>query len=368
MKVLITGGGTGGHIYPAVSIAKKIKTELPDAEILYVGTQSGLESDIVPKEGIQFKTVRVKGFQRKISPDTFKSLMELTLGLNDARNIIREYKPDIVIGTGGYVCGPIVLIAALGRIPTLIHEQNAFPGITNKILSKFVSRIACSFEEAKKYFSVKSKIVVTGNPIREDILSIDRDETYRELNIDPTKKVVLSFGGSGGQKSLNDGMLEYITKKKDDSDIQIIHITGKRFYQSFKTQLEANGIVDLPGNIKIMEYCYDLPKYLVLSDLVVTSAGAITIAEITALGIPSIIIPKKNTAENHQEYNARALEERGASLVILEDELKTVDFSEKLDNLISDVSSLKTMGINSRKIGIADASDRIFSLVEELLK
>lgn len=367
MKVLITGGGTGGHIYPAISIAKKIKQEIPEADILYVGTQSGLESDIVPKEGIAFKTVRVKGFQRKLSPDTFKSLTELALGLNDARKIIRQYSPDLVIGTGGYVCGPIVLLASLARIPTMIHEQNAFPGITNKILSKFVSKIACSFEEARKYFSNKEKIQITGNPIREDLLQIDRADALEELGLDGNAKTVLSFGGSGGQRSLNDCMLDYILKKSGDTNVQIVHITGKRFYESFKSKLEENGMADLPENIRVMEYCYEIPKYLVSSDIVVTSAGAITIAEITALGKPSILIPKKNTAENHQEYNARALEKRGASIVLLEDELAGVDFSEKLDGLISDEEALKHMGSMSKEAGISDANNRIFEVVRELL-
>lgn len=367
MKVLITGGGTGGHIYPAISIAKKIKQEIPDAEILYVGTQSGLESDIVPKEGIEFKTVRVKGFQRKLSPDTFKSLMELALGLNDARKIIRRYSPDLVIGTGGYVCGPIVLLASLARIPTMIHEQNAFPGVTNKILSKFVSKIACSFEEARKYFSDKEKIQITGNPIREDLLEIDREEAITELGLDSNAKTVLSFGGSGGQRSLNESMLEYILKKSEDPSVQIVHITGKRFYDSFKKKLEDSGIKELPQNIRVMEYCYEIPKYLVASDIVVTSAGAITIAEVTALGKPSILIPKKNTAENHQEHNARALEKRGASLVLLEDELSGVDFSEKLDELIGNQEALKEMGARSKEAGIVDANSRIFEIVKKLL-
>ena len=367
MKVLITGGGTGGHIYPAIAIAKKIKQEIPDIDILYVGTKNGLESDIVPKEGIEFKTVRVKGFQRKLSPDTFKSLTELALGLNDARKIIRRYSPDLVIGTGGYVCGPIVFLASLARIPTMIHEQNAFPGITNKILSKFVSKIACSFEEARRYFSNKEKIQITGNPIREDLLKINRLDAIKELGLEESAKTILSFGGSGGQRSLNDCMFDYIMKKSKDPSMQIIHITGKRFYESFKSKLEENGMADLPENIRVMEYCYEIPKYLVASDIVVTSAGAITIAEITALGKPSILIPKKNTAENHQEHNARALEKRGASLVLLEDELSDVDFTEKLDSLISDKDALSEMGMMSKAAGIVDANERIFKVVRELL-
>ncbi|MDO5708140.1 MAG: undecaprenyldiphospho-muramoylpentapeptide beta-N-acetylglucosaminyltransferase [Andreesenia angusta] len=365
MKVLISGGGTGGHIYPAISIAKKIMEKRKDADILYIGTKKGLEADIVPKEGIEFKSIRIKGFQRKLSVDTAKSALELFKGMNDARRIIKEYKPDLVIGTGGYVCGPLLLIASLKNIPTLIHEQNAFPGATNRILSKFVDKIACGFDGTEKYFKTPSKITVTGNPIRAEFQNIDREKIRSELNCD-NKKVILSFGGSGGQRSLNDAMFKLIKDYRDREDIQIYNVTGKRFWDSFIEKLKEEGLNDI-DNSKVMEYCYNLPSYIAASDLIVTSAGAITIAEITALGIPSIIVPKRYTTENHQEYNARTLEEKGASKMILEKDLDEIDFTKEIDSIINNQEVLNNMREKSKEIGIINATDRIYDIIEQLI-
>lgn len=202
MKYLITGGGTGGHIYPALAIAWEIKRRNKDAEILYVGTKKGLESELVPKEGFEFKTIRVQGLPRKLNRKAIKAMKELLLGIKDAKKIIHDYKPDVVIGTGGYVSAPVVYAASKKHIPSLIHEQNAFPGITNKILSRYVDKVLITFEESKKYFKYPEKIVLTGNPIRRDILVVDKRKAYFELKVNPNKPFILSFGGSGGQKSL----------------------------------------------------------------------------------------------------------------------------------------------------------------------
>ncbi len=365
MKVLISGGGTGGHIYPAIAIAKKIKEKNPDVEILYIGTEKGMESDIVPKEGLNFKSIRVQGFSRKISINTLKSAIELLKGLNDARKVIKSYKPDLVIGTGGYVCGPVLYIAAKRGIPTLVHEQNAFPGATNRILSKYVDRVACGFEEAKKYFKDESKLRTTGNPIRAEVLSYERNAVRQEFGIDD-RKVILSFGGSGGQRSLNDAMFELIKAYKDDDSVKIYHVTGKRFKDSFAEKLADSELNDIPKNTDIMEYCYNLPKYLSASDLVITSAGAITIAELTALGVPGLIVPKRYTTENHQEYNAKALEAKGAAKVILEKELDELDFTKEVENIISNQELLDSMKEKSKAIGIRDASDRIYEVLKEI--
>lgn len=368
MRVLITGGGTGGHIYPALSIARKIKMEYKNADILYVGTKKGLEAELVPKEGFRFKTIRVKGFSRKLSKDTFNSVKELFLGLSDAKKIINEFKPDIVIGTGGYVCGPLVLLAALKKIPTMIHEQNAFPGVTNRILSKFVDKIAGSFEESKKYFKDTKKLVITGNPIRQDIIGFDKQIAYKDLNIDPSKSFVLSFGGSGGQKKLNDAMLDVIVKNYDNSNIRIIHVTGKRLYDSFMKELKQKGVNKLKDNIRVYPYFFEVPKALSITDLIITSGGAIAIAEITAVGIPSILVPKAYTTENHQEYNARALEKNGASIVILEKDLNGDLLNKEIINLLSNKEKLKDMALKSRKMGIINADDRILNIVRRLIR
>ena len=194
MRYLITGGGTGGHIYPALAIAWEIKNRYKEAEILYVGTEKGLESELVPKEGFPFKTIRVMGMPRKINLDSIKAIKELFLGLIDSNNIIKEFNPDVVIGTGGYVCGPVVYMASRKKISTVIHEQNAFPGITNRILANYVDRVLVTFEESRKYFKYPEKVIVTGNPVRKSIMDIDKRQAYKDLNIHPNIPLILSFG------------------------------------------------------------------------------------------------------------------------------------------------------------------------------
>ena len=368
MKILITGGGTGGHIYPALAIAKRIKEDYSYAKILYVGTKTGMEADLVPKEGIDFKAIRVKGFTRKISLDTIKSVKELVLGLNDAKKVINDFKPDLVIGTGGYVCGPIVLIAALKKIPTMIHEQNAFPGVTNRILSRFVDRIAGSFEESKNHFKNTSKLVITGNPIRKDIINVNKNLAYKDLNINKNIPFILSFGGSGGQKKLNDSIMEVIKLNQSNEDIQILHVTGKRHYENFIKGLKDKGVeIKDSKNIKVIPYLFEMPKAQSIADIIITSGGAISISEITAMGVPSIIIPKAYTTDNHQEFNARALDEKGAGVMVLEKDLSGQKLNTLIWELLRDENRLNIMARNSKKLGKIDATDKIMDIINELV-
>lgn len=367
MKFIITGGGTGGHIYPALAIAHKIKSEFRNAEILYVGTKNGMESKIVPKEGFNYKEIRVKGFRRKLSLDTLSSMKEVILGLNDARKIIKEFKPNIVIGTGGYVSGPVALIAAINKIPTLIHEQNSYPGVTNRILSRYVDKIAVNFDESKRYFKKPENVILTGNPIRKEFTETNKEKAYDIVNIDKSKKFIMSIGGSGGQKSLNDAMIYFINKNLNNKDIQILHITGNRHYDEFVNTLEKNNI-KLLDNIKIVPYYNNMADGLSVADLVITSSGAITISEITAIGVPSIMIPKGYTTENHQEYNARTLEKKGASKVILENELNGEVLYKLVNELLLDESKLREMRNNSKNVGILNSTDRILNIVKDLIK
>lgn len=368
MKFLVTGGGTGGHIYPALAIAHKIKETFPDAQLLYVGTDKGMESQIVPREGFRFKSIRVKGFRRKISLDTLKSVKELVLGMKDARRIIKHFNPDMVIGTGGYVCGPMVILGAMKGIPSIIHEQNAFPGVTNKILSRFVDCVAISFEESRKYFKKAKNVHLTGNPIRNNFTNIDLDKAYKKFNFKKDIPIVLSFGGSGGQKSLNSSMLGLMNKYSDRKDIQILHVTGKNHYDKFNEALYKRGLNNLSDHIKVVPYLYDMPLALGVSNLVITSAGAITLSEITALGIPSILIPKAYTAENHQEYNARAMEKNGASVVILEKDLNKNILYDTVEELLNNKKKISIMKKKTKALGKLDATDSIMNLIGELLK
>jgi len=367
MKVLITGGGTGGHINPALAIAQKIKASDKNNQILYVGTKDGMESDLVPKQGFDFRTVEAKFLQRKISIENIKTLAVSIKGVAQSMKIISEFKPDIVIGTGGYVCGPVVLAAALKKVPTIIHEQNVFPGITNKLLSKVVDKIAISFEEATKYFKYKDKLVLVGNPVRKEVIEANRMQSRKKYNLKNDDIFIYSFGGSGGQKSLNDSIINVIKEIKNRDKIKLLHVTGKRLKDDFQESLQKENI-KIPSNVTIVDYMYDAPSALSASDLVIGSAGAITIAEITKIGVPSILIPKTYTAENHQEYNARALEKMGAAVVILESELKDNKLLSTIDKIINNSSELSAMSLNSKKLGELNSEEEIYKLILELVE
>lgn len=367
MKYLITGGGTGGHIYPALAIAKEIKNRHKEAEILYVGTKEGLEAELVPKEGINFKTIRVKGMPRKINKESLIAIKELLHGINNSKKIIKEFNPDIVIGTGGYVCGPVVYAGKKKNIPGLIHEQNAFPGVTNKILSRYVDKVAVTFDESKKYFKYPERIVNTGNPIRKEIFEINIEDSYEKLGISAQKPFILSFGGSGGQKKLNDGMLQLIKEASIKKDIQIIHVTGKRLYEEFMQEIKSNNI-KLSNEIRVLPYLYEMPEGINIATLVITSAGAITLAEISSIGVPSILIPKAYTAENHQEFNAKSFGKKGASIVILEKDLKDNKLKDQAYKLINDKNKLNEMIKSSKEIGRRDAAEKIVDEIDLLLK
>jgi len=364
MKVLISGGGTGGHVYPAIAIANKLKDEIEDVEILFVGTRNGIESEIVPKAGYELKTITVQGFRRKITVDNLKRIVKLFKGLEQSRRIVKKFKPDIVIGTGGYVCGPVVLNASINKIPTIIHEQNAFPGITNKILSKFVSKILISFEDAKKYFKDKDNVVLTGNPVRKEILISDKIFSRKKLGVNEDKRMILCVGGSGGATKLNDSMKKIIPRLVKE-DIQFIHVTGKTHYDKFVKSLEVQ---NFRGCQKVVPYLDDMASALAACDLVICSAGAITLAEVTALSKPSIVIPKAYTAENHQEFNAKSIEKKDAGIAILEKQLTYKKLEDTIFKILGDREKLAQMGKNSGKIGNSKAIDNIYEEIMEVLK
>lgn len=367
MKAILTGGGTGGHIYPAVSIAKEIQKRYKDAEIIFVGTERGLESKIVPKEGFELKIIKVRGFERKLTVKNLVAVKEAALSFVDVRRIIRDFKPDIVIGTGGYVSGTVMLSAALMGIPTLLHESNAFPGLTNKILFRFIDKIALNFEEAAKYFNKSSKMVVTGNPIRNDIFDITKHAGMRELDFDESLPLVLVTGGSRGARKINQSILSFAEYCSKTGKLQLLHMTGDTQYQSVLQSYKDRGIpVDSPY-IKVVPYLYNMPYALAASDLIINRCGAMTLSEITALGKPSILIPFPYSADNHQEYNGRALEKKGAAVVIIEKDLTEDKLKNSILELFSDKEKLEMMSANSKKLGIRNASEKIGDIISILV-
>lgn len=366
MRILMSGGGTGGHVYPAVAIANEMKNRYPNAEILFVGTSNGIESEIVPKSGYQIKTITVQGFKRKIDFENVKRGVKLVKGLNEARKIVKDFNPDVVIGTGGYVSGPVLFCASSGDAVTIVHEQNSFPGITNKILSKKVSKIITCFEDAKSRFPEKAQenVVLIGNPVREELLKVAKEDARNKINVPLGKKMVLIYGGSGGFKKINDAMVE-VVKNMVANDIAFVYATGKRFYESFINEVSN---IELKPYQRIVPYLDDMANVLSASDIVIGSAGATSLSEITALGKASIIIPKAYTAENHQEYNAKSIADNGAGICILESELTSEKLNNALFEILSNEDILKSMEKNSLSIGKPKAVSDICDLIEDLLK
>ncbi len=363
MRVILSGGGTGGHIYPAISIAHKIREKHPNAEILFIGARRGMENNIVPKEGYSIKFITVSYLKRKFSLHNIKSVAMLFKGMLEARKIIKDFKPDIVIGTGGFVCGPVVYVASKLGIKTIIHEQNVFPGLTNRILDRHVDKIALSFEEAEKYFKNKDKLVVTGNPIRSDFFDITEEEAMSRYGNELNMPLVLVVGGSGGAFRINNAIID-ILKEYKPRKFRIILVTGKRLYEQAVKSIEKQNLLE---NHKIVPYINDMPYAIKACDLIVCSAGAITIAEITAVGKPAILIPKAYTAENHQQYNANAMANKGAAFVIYENELNGKVLNEKIEEILGNRKILKSMEAASRKGAITDAANRIYNEIKKLL-
>ena len=363
MNIIVSGGGTGGHIYPAVTIIRTIQKKFPDAKFLYVGTARGLEADIIPKEGLPFVTVDIRGFERHLTPVNLLRAGKAMAGVIKAAKIVRDFRPDAVVGTGGYVCGPILLAASLMHIPTLIQEQNVVPGITNKILSRFVTRVAAGTEEAVKLFPA-DKVLFTGNPIRSEVLTAEREDGAKAYGFDPSKKTVLISGGSRGARAINRAMIDILVQAAKNPEVQYLHVTGKNEYEDVMRRLHEAGFApEDTKHIQIRPYVYDMPKAMAMADLAVFRAGATGLAELTARGIPSILIPYPYAAENHQEHNARALEKAGAARMILNRELTSERLYAVLAEFLSEEDKLKAMAEASRRLGRPQAAEDIADLV-----
>ena len=357
MKIILSGGGTGGHIYPALTLADTIRELEPEAEIRFVGTRHGLEKDLVPRAGYPIDFIDVQGFRRSLSLDTLRSFYKLGKGLWEAKRVLDELSPDLVIGTGGYVCGPICFWAALKGVPVCVQEQNALPGVTNKILSRFVERIFLGYSEADKYFKGKARKIFTGNPIRADILRCRREDGLRAFGLDADKMTVLVAGGSLGAASINKAVLQVEKRLSGRDDVQVLHATGKNNYDQYMDEVKAAG--GFAGNIHIEPYLYDMPLALAAADLAVFRSGAIGLAELTARGIPSILVPFPHATANHQEFNARALEAAGAAEVILDRELTGDALQEKIEDLLLHKDRLRRMQKAARQAGRPRAAQEI---------
>lgn len=369
MKVLLAGGGTAGHINPALAIAGYIKKKRPETEFLFIGNRDGMEQRLVPQAGFDIKSITISGFKRSFSPknmvENVKTVTRTFTSSHEAKKIISEFKPDICIGTGGYVSGPVIRTAAKMGIPCIIHEQNAYPGVTNKMLAKSVSKVMLAVPDAKKYFE-KADFVVTGNPVRGDILTADKEESRAELKLDG-RPMILSFGGSLGARKINEAVADIVARSGKDGRYQHIHAYGK-YGDWFPDLVKEKGTdISQCSNLDIRPYIDNMPTCMAAADLVICRAGAITLSEIQAMGKPAILIPSPNVAENHQYHNAMALVNAGAAEIIEESELSGETLMKTVDKMLLNPEQLKTISENSRKMAITDANERIYSIVKKTL-
>ncbi len=367
MKILFAGGGTAGHINPALAVADYIKSRHTEAQISYIGTAEKLEAKLVPAKGYDFYTIKVAGFRRSLSPKAIihniSAVKLAATSMLSAKKIIKKIQPDIVIGTGGYVSGPVLKAAQKLGIKTAIHEQNAFPGVTTKMLAPNADRVMLAMPEAQKYLKLNKQPIITGNPIRSELLSIDRATARKKLNLGD-KPLILSFGGSLGAKRVNEAVSEVIKWHNGSERYYHIHATGKVGYEDMLGSLEN---VELSDYIKLREYIDDMDVCMAAADLVICRAGAITLGELQACGKPSILIPSPYVAENHQYHNALTLKKDGAAELIEEKDLSGESLIKTIERLLSDSETLKQMADSAKKNAIIDSNERIYNIIMELL-
>lgn len=372
MKILLAGGGTAGHINPAIAIAQTVKAHHPDAEVLFIGNEGGLEQRLVPDAGFEIKSVSIRGFKRSLSPkaiaENIGTAFKAVTASKAAKKIIKEFAPDICVGTGGYVSGPVIRAAQKLSIPTAVHEQNAYPGVTNKMLSKDAKRIMLAMDAARKHFDKNCKFSLTGNPVRSQILSTPtREEARKMLGVDE-RPLVLSFGGSMGARKINENMASVIARSGNDGRYNHIHAYGKYGLWLPDLVREKGADPDKCANLDVREYINNMDVCLAAADLVVCRCGAITLTEIQIMGKPSVLIPSPTVAENHQFHNAMALVNENAASVIEEKDLTEDRLTEEIDKILLNKDKLREYGENAHKMAITDANERIYNVIADILK
>ncbi|GIQ67957.1 undecaprenyldiphospho-muramoylpentapeptide beta-N-acetylglucosaminyltransferase [Xylanibacillus composti] len=358
MRIVLTGGGTGGHIYPALAIARHCLQRKPSCEFLYIGSNRGLEKDIVPQAGFRFESVEISGFRRKLSLDNLKTVIRFWQAVGRSKKLLREFQPDVVVGTGGYVCGPVIYAAAKLGIPTLLHEQNAVPGLTNRFLSARATVVAVSFPGNESAFPKAKKAVYTGNPRATEVTGADPAAGRSSLGLDSDTPLVVVVGGSGGARSINTCMAEMADRVRELPGTHFLFITGKAYYDNTAARIAELG--EQPNNLTVVPYVDRMPDILAATSLIVTRSGASFMAEITALGIPSVQIPSPYVTNNHQEANARSLQQGDAAEVILESELTGERLFDQIRKLIEDPIRREYMAGQAKKFGQPDAAERIY--------
>lgn len=370
MKVIIAAAGTAGHINPGIAIANKIKEEEKDSEIIFIGTTRGMENDLVPRAGYELKTIDAYGLSKKISIENIKKLYKTYKGIGEAKKIVKEFKPDIVIGTGGYICGAVVLAAKKNNISVLLHESNAFPGKAVQMLAKKADTILVSFKDAKQRIKKCKNVVFTGTPVKIKKQNYNKNEInniINKLGLSTEMPVVLIFGGSQGASKINEAII-YIIENKLNQNYQLVWATGPKQYDIIKQELESKKInIEQIKNASILPYIYNMEEVENVSDLIVARSGAMTITEISNLGKPSILVPLPNVSNNHQMYNAKVLENVDAAKIITNDNLNGDLLDKTIKDIVLDKSKCEKMGQNAFKVSTNDVENKIYEEVKKLI-
>lgn len=371
MKVIIAAAGTGGHINPGLAIANKIKEEEPNSEIIFIGTNRGLENDLVPRAGYELKTIDAYGLSKKLTLENMRNMIKTFQGYGEAKKIIKEFKPDIVIGTGGYICGATISAAHKLKIPTVLHESNAFPGKAVKMLAKKTDCILVSFEDAIARIKHAKKIVYTGTPIKitkKEYSKEEKEQMKERMGFEKDKPIILVFGGSQGAQAINETIIG-IAKKNLNKEYQIMWATGPKQYDLIKEKFENENMnINYIKNMKIVPYIYNMEEVMNLADVIVARSGAMTITEIANLGKPSILVPLPNVSNDHQLYNAKVLQKVDATKIILNKELKDEKLDLEIKNIVLYPQRMQKMGINASKIAVKEVENKIYKQIKKVVK
>ena len=357
MKVIVVAGGTGGHIYPAIAIMNKIKEKEENVEFLYIGTTDRMEKDIIPKLGIRFEGIPMKGLNRKNLFSNFSVFSQFMAAVKRSKELIKEFQPDVVVGAGGYITAPVLYAAHKCGVPTLIHEQNSIPGLSNKFIGNFSNTICVSLPNSMELFP-KEKVVYTGNPRSEEIMGA-MPFSRSEIGFSKNKKLVIIVMGSLGSTTMTEKIKELIPSF-NNKDYQVLVITGKKYYDDYKD-------ISTSSNVQVVPFMDNLIHLMKDCDLMVSRAGASTIAEITAIGLPSILVPSPYVTNNHQYKNAKELEDNGACVIVTEEEFSSKTIVSSIEDLLDHKEKYEEMSKNSRKLGIDDSATRIYQEIKKLV-
>jgi UDP-N-acetylglucosamine--N-acetylmuramyl-(pentapeptide) pyrophosphoryl-undecaprenol N-acetylglucosamine transferase len=361
IKIIFAGGKTGGHVFPAITMATEFRRRFPQSRIVFVGTEDGLERRLVPHYGFELSFIRTRGVSRKSYLSNLLLVFHLLRGLHQAHKVLSRERPNLVVGTGGYVSFPVVMLASLTNIPSMIQEQNSYPGMATRFLAHFVDSVCLSYSESRKYFSGSRKLRVMGNPVRADLMNRDRDRALGQFGLEQGKKTVFVLGGSQGAHAINKVFLQCLDLLA--TGWQVLWQAGERDFPEISRAVKGKPIA-----CAVHPFIQDMGSAYAASDLVVSRAGASTLAEITACGKPSILIPFPFAAADHQRYNAQVLQKEGAARMILQRELTAQKLAHEMQSLLSDESELERMAQRSRKMGVPEAASLLVNEMEKLLK